>query len=119
MSQTPYKPQHDECKDDEPDRNVEGHGSARLRAAVNVRHQPTDQVLHEQERNDRPVEDFSGRTMLRRGFVGINSAKEKCGLDHVLNYPSRAMDAGQEVVNKMITAYQAPVSPYGAKAIVN
>jgi hypothetical protein len=39
--------------------------------------------------------------------------------DHVLNQPSLSRTAWQEVVNKMITAYKAPVSPNDAKAIVD
>jgi mono/diheme cytochrome c family protein len=39
--------------------------------------------------------------------------------DHVLNQPSLSREAWQEVVNKMITAYGAPVSPEDAKAIVD
>lgn len=39
--------------------------------------------------------------------------------DHVLNQPSLSREAWQEVVNKMITAYKAPVSPDDAKAIVD
>jgi cytochrome c5 len=39
--------------------------------------------------------------------------------DHVLNQPSLSRAAWQEVVNKMITAYKAPISPDDAKAIVD
>jgi hypothetical protein len=39
--------------------------------------------------------------------------------DHVLNQPSLSKTAWQEVVNKMIIAYKAPVSPDDAKAIVD
>jgi cytochrome c5 len=39
--------------------------------------------------------------------------------DHVLNQPSLSREAWQEVVNKMIAAYKAPVSPDEAKAIVD
>jgi hypothetical protein len=39
--------------------------------------------------------------------------------DHVLNQPSLSREAWQEVVNKMITAYKAPISPDDAKAIVD
>jgi hypothetical protein len=39
--------------------------------------------------------------------------------DHVLNQPSLSREAWLEVVNKMITAYKAPVSPDDAKAIVD
>ena len=38
---------------------------------------------------------------------------------HVLNQPSLSRQAWQEVVDKMITAYKAPVSPDDAKAIVD
>jgi hypothetical protein len=37
----------------------------------------------------------------------------------VLNQPSPPREAWQEVVNKMITAYKAPVSPDDAKEIVD
>src|ERR1700745_640168 len=39
--------------------------------------------------------------------------------DHVLNQPSLSREAWQGVVNKMIGAYAAPVSPEDAKAIVD
>jgi hypothetical protein len=39
--------------------------------------------------------------------------------DHVLNRPSLSREAWQEVVNKMITAYKAPISADDAKAIVD
>jgi cytochrome c5 len=39
--------------------------------------------------------------------------------DHVLNQPSLSREAWQEVVNKMIAAYKAPVSSDDAKAIVD
>ena len=39
--------------------------------------------------------------------------------DHVLNQPSLSRQAWREVVDKMITAYKAPVSPDDAKAIVD
>ena len=39
--------------------------------------------------------------------------------DHVLNQPSLSREAWQEVVNKMISAYKAPVSSDDAKAIVD
>jgi hypothetical protein len=37
----------------------------------------------------------------------------------VLNQPSLSSEAWQEVVNKMITAYKAPVSPDDAEVIVD
>jgi hypothetical protein len=37
----------------------------------------------------------------------------------VLNQPSLSRLAWQEVVDKMITAYKAPISPDDAKAIVD
>jgi len=36
-----------------------------------------------------------------------------------LNQPSLSRTAWQEVVNKMITAYKAPISPDDAKTIVD
>jgi mono/diheme cytochrome c family protein len=39
--------------------------------------------------------------------------------DHVLNQPSLPRETWQEIVNKMIKAYKAPVSPDDAKAIVD
>jgi hypothetical protein len=45
-----------------------------------------------------------------RGFRSDNHRNSKAG---------RSSEAWQEVVNKMITAYKAPVSPDDAKAIVD
>jgi mono/diheme cytochrome c family protein len=54
------------------------------------------------------------------GSDAINNNCLAChSADHVLNQPSLAREAWQEVVNKMITAYKAPVSPEDAKAIVD
>src|ERR1700680_859153 len=39
--------------------------------------------------------------------------------DHVLNHPALTRVPWQELVNKIIKAYKAPVSPYDAKAIVD
>jgi hypothetical protein len=54
------------------------------------------------------------------GLDAINNNCLAChSADHVLNQPSLSREAWQEVVNKMITAYKAPVSPDDAKAIVD
>ena len=54
------------------------------------------------------------------GSDAINNNCLAChSADHVLNQPSLPREAWQEVVNKMITAYKAPVSPDDAKAIVD
>jgi hypothetical protein len=51
------------------------------------------------------------------GSDAINNNCLAChSADHVLNQPSLSRAAWQEVVNKMITAYKAPVSPDDAKA---
>jgi cytochrome c553 len=53
------------------------------------------------------------------GSDAINNNCLAChSADHVLNQPSLPREAWQEVVNKMIKAYKAPVSPGDAKAIV-
>jgi hypothetical protein len=52
------------------------------------------------------------------GSDAINNNCLAChSADHVLSQPSLSREAWQEVVNKMITAYKAPVSPDDAKAI--
>jgi len=54
------------------------------------------------------------------GSDAINNNCLAChSADHVLNQPSLSREAWQEIVNKMITAYKAPVSPDDAKAIVD
>jgi mono/diheme cytochrome c family protein len=54
------------------------------------------------------------------GSDAINNNCLAChSADHVLNQPSLSRKAWQEVVNKMITAYRAPISPDDAKAIVD
>ena len=54
------------------------------------------------------------------GSDAINNNCLAChSADHVLNQPSLSREAWQEVVNKMITAYKAPVNPEDAKAIVD
>jgi hypothetical protein len=54
------------------------------------------------------------------GSDAINNNCIAChSADHVLNQPSLSRDAWQEVINKMITAYKAPVSTDDAKAIVD
>ena len=55
-----------------------------------------------------------------QGSDAINNNCLAChSADHVLNQPSLSRAAWQEVVNKMITAYKAPVSADDAKAIVD
>jgi cytochrome c5 len=54
------------------------------------------------------------------GSDAINNNCLAChSADHVLNQPSLSREAWQEIVNKMITAYKAPVSADDAKAIVD
>jgi hypothetical protein len=54
------------------------------------------------------------------GSDAINNNCLAChSADHVLNQPSLSRMAWQEVVDKMIKAYKAPVSPDDAKAIVD
>jgi cytochrome c5 len=54
------------------------------------------------------------------GSEAINNNCLAChSADHVLNQPSLSREAWQEVVNKMISAYKAPVSSDDAKAIVD
>jgi hypothetical protein len=54
------------------------------------------------------------------GSDAINNNCLAChSADHVLNQPSLSRETWQEVVNKMITAYKAPVDPDDAKAIVD
>ena len=55
----------------------------------------------------------SGSEPINNNCLACHSA------DHVLNQPSLSREAWQEVVNKMITAYKAPVSADDAKAIVD
>ena len=64
----------------------------------------------------------SSDTMFPAG-PGSDAVNNNClachSADHVLNQPSLSREAWQEVVNKMITAYKAPISPDDAKAIVD
>ena len=54
------------------------------------------------------------------GSDAINNNCLAChSADHVLNQPSLSRMAWEEVVNKMIRAYKAPVSSDDAKAIVD
>ncbi|HEY2249333.1 MAG TPA: cytochrome c [Bradyrhizobium sp.] len=54
------------------------------------------------------------------GSDAINNNCLAChSADHVLNQPALSREAWQEVVNKMISAYKAPVSADDAKAIVD
>src|SRR5258708_11504429 len=54
------------------------------------------------------------------GSDAINNNCLAChSADHVLNQPSLSREAWHEVVNKMITHYQAPVSPDDAKTIAD
>ncbi len=54
------------------------------------------------------------------GADEINNNCVAChSADHVLNQPSLSREAWEEVVNKMIRAYKAPVSPEDAEKIVD
>jgi hypothetical protein len=54
---------------------------------------------------------------------GLDAINDNClachSADHVLNQPSLSREAWQEVVNKMITAYKAPISVDDAKPTVD
>src|ERR1700751_831026 len=70
-----------------------------------------------------PKLDVPTSAALSRSGPGSDAINNNClpchSADHVLNQPSLAREAWQEVVNKMIKAYKAPVSPDDAKAIVD
>lgn len=54
------------------------------------------------------------------GSDAINNNCLAChSADHVLNQPSLSREAWREVVDKMITAYKAPIGADDAKAIVD
>ena len=63
--------------------------------------------------SDTMFPDGPGSDAINNNCLACHSA------DHVLNQPSLSRMAWQEVVDKMITAYKAPVSPDDAKAIVD
>ena len=63
--------------------------------------------------SDRMFPDGPGSDAINNNCLACHSA------DHVLNQPSLSREAWQEVVNKMITAYKAPVDPDDGKAIVD
>jgi hypothetical protein len=65
MGEPPEKAQHDERKDTDPDGDMERHGVARLHAAMDVRHEPAERVLHEEEQDDQPVKDFGGCSIVK------------------------------------------------------
>jgi hypothetical protein len=54
------------------------------------------------------------------GSDEINSGCLAChSADHVLNQPSLTRDNWEEIVNKMIKAYKAPIDPADATKIVD
>ena len=67
--------------------------------------------------------DVPTSDMLFPAGPGSNEINNNClachSADHVLNQPSLSSVDWQEVVDKMITAYKAPISPDDAKAIVD
>ena len=63
--------------------------------------------------SDRMFPDGPGSDAINNNCLACHSA------DHVLNQPSLSRETWQEVVNKMITAYKASISPDDAKAIVD
>src|SRR4051812_29003949 len=56
MGQAPAKSQDDENEDRNAERDMKGHGSAGLLAAMDVGHQPADRILDRKQRDDQPVE---------------------------------------------------------------
>ena len=46
---------------------MEGHADARLLAAVNVRHQPSNRILREQQYDNEPVKNSCGGAVLQWG----------------------------------------------------
>jgi mono/diheme cytochrome c family protein len=63
----------------------------------------------------------SGALLL--GGAGADAVNNNClachSADHLLNQPSLPRKTWEEVVNKMINAYKAPISPANAAAIVD
>ena len=57
------------------------------------------------------------------GGKGADAVNNNClachSADHLLNQPSLSKTAWEEVVNKMINAYKAPISPADAAAVVD
>ena len=54
------------------------------------------------------------------GADAVNSNCLAChSADHLMNQPSLPKEAWEEVVQKMITAYKAPISPQDVTAIVD
>jgi hypothetical protein len=60
-----FPAQPDEDEDREAERNMQSHGDAGLHPAMKVRHQPADQVLHDEEYDDQPVKDLCGGAVLQ------------------------------------------------------
>jgi hypothetical protein len=65
MDQPPRQPENDEYQDERSKGDVKCHGGTGFHAAMNVGHQPADQILHEQKRYDEPVEHLRGGPVLQ------------------------------------------------------
>src|SRR5260370_13392231 len=65
MGKPPGQPEREEYKEGRPDGDTECHGDAGFHAAMNVGHQPADQILDEEKRYDEPVEHLCGGPVLR------------------------------------------------------
>jgi hypothetical protein len=65
MGKAPREPHDDQYQDDQSKGDMECHGGAGFHALMNVRHQPADQILHEQQRHDEPVEHLGGGPVLQ------------------------------------------------------
>ena len=65
MHQPPSEAHDNEDENDDSKRDMERHGRAGLHVAVNVRHEPADRILHQQQRHDEPVEHLGGGPVLQ------------------------------------------------------
>src|SRR6267154_1957247 len=69
MDQPPREPENDEYQDEQSKGDVNCHGGTGFHAAMNVGHQPADQILHEQKRYDEPVEQLRGGPVCKRSVM--------------------------------------------------
>jgi hypothetical protein len=98
VGQSPGKAQDDQDQDDEPGRNMEGHGGARLHAAMDIRHKPSDEIFRGQKHDDRPMEDLCGLSVLQTCVIVFDSVGETRA--SVLRVVADALDGTAPVLRR-------------------
>ena len=75
MCQAPDQAKHDQDEDREAHGNMQRHGDAGLHPSMEIRHQPADQILHDQQGDDQPVKHLGRGAVLQTSGHEVSRKK--------------------------------------------